>query len=284
MTEFWIFIAIVIAIVAAFTAVHRFSGKKRRRRIQSAPFPDEWEKMLVRNVSLYRRIPSILKEGLRNNIKLFLAEKRFEGCGGLAITDEMRLTIAGQACLLQMNKRFKNYPGLTSILVYPGMYLVPERTYIGGGAFLEGEELRAGESWTRGVVILAWDQVKKESFRSAGSKNVVLHEFAHQLDQENGIANGVPVLSSRFNYKAWAAAFEKEYRKLRKEIPFQKEYLFNEYGASDPAEFFAVATETFYKKPLEMKAEAPSLYNVLKEYYCVDPARWPQTKSEIENL
>ncbi|MDY0045638.1 MAG: zinc-dependent peptidase [Syntrophales bacterium] len=284
MTYFWVFIAIIVTIAAFFIKVRRLYVEKRRRRIQSAPFPDAWEKILARNVSLYRRVPPILKEGLRNNIKLFLAEKRFEGCGGLAITDEIRLTIAGQACLLQMNKPFKNFPGLTAILVYPGMYLVSGKTYIGGGAFLEGEELRAGESWTRGVVILAWDQVKKESFRSIGSKNVVLHEFAHQLDQEDGIANGAPILSTRFLYKSWAATFEKEYRKLIKETALQREYLFNEYGASNPAEFFAVATETFYKKPLEMKAGAPSLYKELKEYYCVDPAVWTEPENGSEQM
>ncbi len=282
MPGFWTSVALIGVLCATFLAGRRLYKNEKRRRIIAAPFPDSWERTLLKNVSLYRKVPPALRERLRNSIKLFIAEKRFEGCNGLVVTEEIRVTIAGQACLLLMNRPNKNYPGLTSILVYPSAYLAQGRMHLEGGAYVEGPQIRAGESWTRGVVVLAWDHVQKESSRIYGGKNVVLHEFAHQLDQEDGIANGVPVLSDQSRYASWSAVFQNNFQKLRTRA-YQEDTLLDEYGTLNPAEFFAVATEAFFKKPFEMKIEKPDLYAELKEYYRIDPAEWLEAEKEGEH-
>jgi len=282
MPGFWTSVALLGALYAACFAGKRFYKNEKRRRIIASPFPGSWKRTLLKNVSLYRKIPPALREKLNNSIKLFIAEKRFEGCNGLVVTDEIRVIIAGQACMLLMNRPNKNYPGLTSILVYPSAYLAPGRMHIEGGAYVEGPQIRAGESWTRGVVVLAWDHVQRESARNYGGKNVVLHEFAHQLDQEDGRANGVPILSDQSRYASWSTVFQNNYQKLRNRA-HQEDTLLDEYGTLNPAEFFAVATETFFKKPLEMKLQEPELYGELEEYYRIDPAEWFDPEKEDES-
>lgn len=257
-----------------FLAAKKMLRIRRRRQLSAAPFPPEWDAILEKNISIYRRLPDNLREQLRRDIRIFLDEKRFEGLGGLEMTDEIRVTIAAGACLLLLNRENRNYPGLISILVYPAAYVAEETAHIGGGVYAEGPVVRLGESWKHGSVVLAWDNVKQSALNPGDGYNVVLHEFAHQLDQEDGLADGAPVLEEQSGYAVWAQIMSEEYERLQEVSEHNGESVMDEYGATDPAEFFAVATETFFEKPLQLKKKAPYLYAELKEFYKVDPAEW----------
>jgi hypothetical protein len=232
-----------------------------------------------RNVPLYRRIPQDLKEQLRKDIRIFLDEKSFEGIGGLEITEEIKVTIAAEACILLLNRENRNYPGLYSILVYPGAYLTRQNIPVGGGGYIEEETVRAGESWRHGSVILSWDQVKHGSVSSWEGHNLVLHEFAHQLDQEDGMADGTPILKKSSGYAAWAFIMSKGYERLRSKMEQNRNSVLDEYGATNEAEFFAVATEAFFGKSEELRRKEPDLYEELREFYNLDPAEWPEVSS-----
>jgi Mlc titration factor MtfA (ptsG expression regulator) len=244
------------------------------------PFPSSWEKILERNVSLYIYLPASLRHQLHGHIQVLLAEKNFEGCGGLEMTNEIKVTIAAQASILLLNRRPRYYPGLDSILVYPSAFLAKDVTYLGNQAYLEGQATHLGESWRQGALVLAWDSVKRGAMDLRDGQNVVLHEFAHQLDQEDGTADGSPVLERRAQYATWARTLRNEYEQLQSKVRRGLEDVMDEYGATDPAEFFAVATETFFEKPHEMKEKHPELYEVLKSYYKLDPLEWVEDTSK----
>lgn len=192
------------------------------------------------------------------------------------MTAEIKVTIAAHASILLLNRRPRYYPGLDSILVYPGAFLSEDIHYLGNQAYLEGRAAHLGESWQRGALVLAWDNVKRGAKDVGDGENVVLHEFAHQLDQEDGAADGAPILGRRSLYTTWASTLRKEYQRLQRKVRRGLETLMDEYGATDPAEFFAVATETFFEKPREMKIRHKELYEVLKSYYKLDPLEWVQ--------
>jgi Mlc titration factor MtfA (ptsG expression regulator) len=210
-------------------------------------------------------------------MQILLAEKHFEGCGGIALTDEMKVTIAAQAAILLLGHPKPTYfPKAISILVYPSTYVVQETTRDG---FIEtkGQSVRLGESWVRGVVVLAWDQVQRHAGTVGSGHNVVLHEFAHQLDQESGPGTGTPHLASRASYAEWARVMSREYEALRDKALHHLGDVMDSYGATNPAEFFAVATETFFTNPHALKRTHTELYEELKDYYRLDPASWMDT-------
>ena len=202
---------------------------------------------------------------------MFIAEKSFEGCGGLILTDEIKVTIAAQACMLLLNRKSECYPKLYSILVYPS-------TYVAGTSSLSlpptDPSVRLGESWNHGAVVLAWDSVKNGAVNFRDGHNVTMHEFAHQLDQEDGRGDGVPILETRSAYSAWSQVFSKDYELLQYKTGKGKKSVMDKYGATDPAEFFAVATETFFEKPVQLKKKHPELYHELQGFYKVNPIEW----------
>lgn len=237
------------------------------------PFPSEWIEIIEKNVPLYNRLPEILKQELHGFIHIFLAEKKFEGCGGQKITDEIRVTIASQACMLLLNRKTSFFKKLHTILVYPETYVA--QTISSDGTFIiEGQSVRLGESWQNGPVVLAWDSVIGGTSNIADARNVVLHEFAHQLDQENGSADGAPILEGRSSYITWAKILSREYDSLQRKKEKHRRSIINKYGATNPAEFFAVATETFFEKSKQMEKKHPELYNEMKNYYKLNPAEW----------
>jgi len=246
----------------------------RLSRVTKKPFPLEWEHILKMNMSIYSHLPGDLKQQLRQRIKIFLFKKIFYGCNGLIITDEIRVTIAAEACLLLLNRSTSIYNSLHYILVYPGAFRKTSQLISEGG--VESNEIvdLLGESWNRGKVILSWDDVEKDAKNIASGRNVALHEFAHQLDLEGGSADGVPLLKERGSYKRWAEVFSSEYASLCQRSSKGLEGVMDKYGASDPAEFFAVATEAFFEKPQTLQQQHPELYDELREYYCVDPREW----------
>lgn len=254
-------------------AAHHEQRRRRRRKLQTAEFPEEWEEYLIQNVALYNKLPAELQSELKGYINVFLDEKTFEGCGGLTVTDEMRVTIAGLASILLLNRNTTYYPDLKSILVYPSAYKVEGASKDGLGV-LEQSQVRLGESWVNGVVVLSWSDVTRTSHDPKDGHNLVLHEFAHQLDQEDGRGDGVPSLEHKSQYLTWAKVLSREFEVLKSRTARGRKTVMDSYGATNPAEFFAVATETFFEKPRQMNKKHPELYEELKEFYQLDPLNW----------
>lgn len=250
---------------------------RRRERLRSQPFPPAWLDIIKKNVPIFNRLPQADQRELQGLIQVFLAEKSFEGCGGLELTDEIKVTIAAQACLLLLRRETDYYPRLVTILVYPHAYVAKSVEPIGGGVVLEGESARLGEAWKDGVVVLSWDDVRQGASDLHDGHNVVLHEFAHQLDQQDGSADGAPILEHRSQYVTWARVLSDEYDQLRRDTEQGRRDVLDEYGATNPAEFFAVATECFFEKPIELRRKHPQLYEELKTYYRQDPAELGST-------
>jgi Mlc titration factor MtfA (ptsG expression regulator) len=248
--------------------------KRRRQRLRQQAFPPEWIDIVERHVIYYRLLPPEDQRELQGLVQVFLAEKQFEGCGGLEMTDEIRLSIAAQACILLLHRDTDLYPMLQSILVYPIAYVAPATHYQADGTVTEETQARLGESWARGAVVLSWDDVKRGAADVQDGHNVVFHEFAHQLDHESGAAEGVPILPRRSMYIAWARVLGHEYERLIHDIDRHRRTLLDRYGATNPAEFFAVVTESFFEKPLELKARHPDLYEQLQLFYHQDPAAY----------
>jgi MtfA peptidase len=250
----------------------------RRNQLQTRPFPPLWQATLEHSLPQYLRLSPSERKQLQGHIQVFLAEKQFIGCNGLQITEEIKLNIAAVACLLLLNKRGKYFPKLRSILVYPTAYWVDSTVSVGNGVIEEKREARLGESWSRDQVVLAWEQVQQDLKAWEDGRNVVLHEFAHQLDQEDGKAEGVPILQNNSDYNRWAQVMAEEYQQLCKNVEQGVRSVIDSYGTTNPAEFFAVATETFFEKPSLMQKKHPDLYEQLHRYYQLDPATWAQTK------
>lgn len=246
----------------------------RRERIRRRVFPSRWEEFLRRNFHLYSRLPVADRRELKGHILVLLAEKRFLGAGGLEVTDEMKVTVAAYASLLLLHRRTDYYPGMRTVILYPHGYLAPYRLRDESGVVIEGYEARLGESWERGPVVLSWEAVLADSRGERGCRHVVIHEFAHQLDYEDGFAEGAPALPERRMYDIWAEVFGREYGKLRRIVSMGRKPLLDPYGLSSPAEFFAVATEAFFMCPLRFRSRHPELYRVLSDYYRQDPASY----------
>ena len=244
--------------------------RRRRQRIRQQPFPQDWTDILNRNVPYYSMLGPQEQKELQGDILIFLAEKNFEGCAGLEMTDEIRLTIAAEACMLLLNRETKFYPSLKTILVYPHHYST-ESMQSKNGLVIGGVSTRAGESWHRGPVVLSWDDVRAGTSDIHDGHNVVFHEFAHQLDDERGGTDGAPALEKRSMYIAWARVLGAEYTKLLNDIEHHRRNSIDSYGATNPAEFFAVVTEAFFEKPRTLKRRHPELYDQLKGFYHQDP-------------
>ncbi len=248
--------------------------ERRRRRIRAKQFPDQWREILRRNVPHYGCLPREVRERLEGAVQVFLAEKRFEGAGGLEMTDEIRVTIAAQACILLLGRAGDSYRGLRTIIVYPRAYVARFRSPLAGGLVVEGDGVRLGESWHRGPVVLAWDSVLAGVADAGDGQNVVFHEFAHQLDGEAGGMDGAPALDTRRHYAAWARVLGAEYERLIHEVEANEPTLIRSYGATNPAEFFAVVTELFFERPEALRARHAALYEQFRVFYGQDPAGW----------
>lgn len=266
----WVLLSTVLVAIVLALWIPRF----RLKRAVSAPFPEQWVEILERNIGVYKNLPMPLRLQLRLLIKQFLYQKHFSGAGGLEVTDEMRVTIAAQACMLQLNRDSGLYPRLKYIILYPSAFVVSRPEMDQAGVVSHGRKGLLGESWQNGKVILAWDNVLNGARNFVDGSNVVLHEFTHQLDSETGSADGAPLLVGESSYRSWAGALSPEFEELQREARIGKHSLMDHYGATNPAEFFAVATETFFEKPRRMAKHHQELFEVLKSYYRVDPREW----------
>ncbi len=256
----------VIALVA-----QPWWAERRRARLWSRPFPAQWRRILRRRVPIVARLPLELQLRLKRLIQVFIAEKPFLGCQGQKITDEVRVTIAAQACLLLLGQaRADCYPRLRQVLVYPGSFIADRERPLGAGVVQAQRQTMSGESWTNGQVVLSWQDVVAGAADPDDGRNVTLHEFAHQIDQDSGAADGRPWRADRATRRRWAMVMEQALDRLRSEPSM----LIDSYGASDPAEFFAVVTEVFFERPVELAAEAPEVYAELAALYRVNPMQW----------
>jgi Mlc titration factor MtfA (ptsG expression regulator) len=251
-------------------------NKLSRQRIIRYEFPEEWMEILNRNVPFYGLLPAEFQKELQQLIMVFAEEKVFEGCGGLELTDEIIVTVAAQACILLLGQNHDLYPALRTILIYPTAYFAPEVRHLRDGSILETVQFRFGESWSRGQVVLAWDEIKQDTLDINDGHNLIFHEFAHQLDYEYGIADKIPEMVRRSRFMTWGRILSDEYEKLLIDSINNKETLLNKYGAISHSEFFAVATEFYFEKPVELKNLHPALYAQLNDFYKLDTAKLVQ--------
>ena len=269
---------LIIAILALSLVVWLIAQpslvRRRRQRVRSQPFPAAWREILRQRVPYLRALPPDLQLQLKQHIQVFLAEKPFIGCAGLVITDEIRVTVAAQACLLILNRPTDYYPRLRQILVYPGAFIVNQVQRDDAGMVSEDGHVLSGQSWSQGQVILSWEDVLEGAAEVDDAQNVVIHEFAHQLDQEKGHATGAPILPSRQRYERWSVVMRQAYKQLQLDARMHQPSLFDHYGATDPAEFFAVVSETFFERPSSMASQEPALYQELRDFYRIDPLSW----------
>ena len=259
-------------------------NKQRREKLKAAPFPPDWSRILLERFPLYQRLPDADRKELQGHIQVFLAEKKLEGCGGLEITEEMKVCIAAQACLLLLHRNTDYYPGLRSILVYPTAYFAKTTRHVGVGVMEERFDSRLGEAWDSGAVVLAWDAVNHGATIPDDGHNVVFHEFAHQLDFEDGKADGAPGpwerglrVQAKKPIPSLSARAEPRVRTASAETQHGQTEVLDGYGATNPAEFFAVATESFFELPVQMREKHPKADEDLKRYYatgsCVSPPK-----------
>ncbi|MFK7850037.1 MAG: zinc-dependent peptidase [Akkermansiaceae bacterium] len=247
-----------------------FAGKEQ----VDAVFRDEWISMLEEDLPLYAKLPDDIRFRLHERIAKFIESTRFEGCNGLELTEEMLLTVAAQACLLVLYRDGVPYPDLKTVYLYPTTFTSVQKSRNAMGIVTEGEVSRLGESWETGTVILAWDSVEDGARNIYDGHNVTIHEFSHQLDHEDGPTDGAPALESRHAYRSWSKVFGENYEEFQQELDRGRRTLIDPYGGTNPAEFFAVATETFFEKPKQLKKKRPDLYRSLETYYRLDPSKW----------
>lgn len=262
-----------VAFVVGVYLLVRFYRRWRERRILLTPLPDDMIACLERYAPFYAGLDLADRQRLREKIKRFLADKTFYGCAELEVTDDMRLIIAAEACLLILNQEGEIYPGLTSILIYPSTFIAKREELSEDGTLAVSSRDLLGESWDSGKVVLAWDAVAKGVADFTDGNNVVLHEFAHQLDSSSGRTNGAPPLV-RNSYKNWARVLSANYEDLKRRSRQSLPTVIDTYGATNPAEFFAVATETFFERPHDLHHRRPELFEELSIYYRLDPRDW----------
>lgn len=237
-------------------------------------FKSEWMEHLRENLPLYQRLPQGLQDSLHQKIVQFITTTRFEGCDGIELTTPIILTVAGQACLLVLKHDGLPYPELHTVLLYPHAFSSTIETLASDGTFIETTVYCEGESWENGTVRLAWDSVIDGARNISDGHNVTFHEFAHQLDALDGDIDGVPILPSEEAFHTWAGVLGQHCADFIDRVSHGLKTVLDPYAATNPGEYFAVATETFFEKPKQLKKKHPALYAELQTFYQLDPASW----------
>ena len=262
------------AVLLAALTGYGVRRRRRWRRIRE-PFPAAWRALLERSLPLYRKMPGDLRSRLEPHVREFLLDIDFVGCQGLAVTDEMRLAIATQACLLIVDSQAGKFRSLYSVLLYPNEFVVEERDEDEAGVVTEATRALSGQTFETSRIVLSWRDVREVS-PAGEAYNVVLHEFAHYLDHSVGGVLTKP--SSRHRaLERWHAVLNREYEALCDAVDAGEPTLIDPYGAEHLEEFFAVATETFFEQPRELRGRHSPLYAELSRFYGLDPASWPVT-------
>jgi hypothetical protein len=253
----------------------------RRARVKAQPFPQAWRDILRRRMPAFARLPPDVQIRLKKLAQVLLAENPFIGCAGLIVSDEMRLLVSVQAALLMLQLGPDAFPLLRQVLIYPGPFVVERSQADGSGLVHEQRRALAGESWQQGQVLLSWDDVLAGAADPADGRNVVIHEFAHQIDQAHGRANGAPWLPGAARRARWARVWSTAFEQLHAQLARGETGLIEPYGATEPAEFFAVTSELFFEKPTELAVQHPDLFAELRGLYGVDPRLWQGTTAFV---
>jgi Mlc titration factor MtfA (ptsG expression regulator) len=255
-----------VALGLAFFLIGRAVRRRRRGAADAMPrgSPLEWRDLLDDRLPQVARLSPEQRARFHKSVERFLEEKRFVGCAGLEITDEMRAIVAGMACLMILRPEAALFPSLRKVLVYPGPFLVPVTEPDEYGLVPDEPEERIGESWQGDQVILSWPDV--EAALDGDEVNVVVHEFAHQLDDESGAGEGAPHMT---DYRRWSEVLRTEFTRLRRQ---RRPPVLDPYGAESPAEFFGVVSEAFFQRGPELLRHHPELYGVLRDFYGFDTA------------
>lgn len=246
------------------------------RKKSPVEFGPESIAVLERNVPYYRSLSPAHQARLQGIAADLIARTHWEGCRGFTVTDEMKVTIAGHAACLLLGWEKARFSKLKTILLYPTMFIVEDHVHEPDGTVAEVEDEHAGQSWDLGVVVLAWDEVQLSANRGGDAYNVVLHEFAHQLDAAEEYTDGAPPLEDPALRARWADVMQRHYDKLDRDVRRGRRTVLDPYALEAPAEFFAVATETFFEDPVALRSHHPELYGLLQEYYRQDPASLPE--------
>lgn len=246
----------------------------KRKWLAGKVFPEHEERLLASKVPVYHRLPARLQGLLKERMTIFLNEKRFEGCGGLQITKEIKIVIAAYACVLILEQASDYYPDLQSILVYPDDYIAPVYHETEGGIIIEGTEHRKGEYWNAGSIVLSWKDICRDLYEDKTGNNLIYHEFSHFLDHRYGLTAGCSEEGGVLRDDRWTRVLSSSYRKLRKKAKAGRQTAIDDYGTSHPSEFFAVSTEAFFEKPESLKRDFPGLYKMFISFYGTDPLRW----------
>ncbi|WP_170468543.1 zinc-dependent peptidase [Ruegeria arenilitoris] len=267
-----LFFFLALALIAGFVLYRHWSKSQKRQQLLSTPLSDHQRQIIEEHVPLIRRLPLDLRVKLDGKVNLFLNQVRFFGCEGLEVTEEMELAISAQACLLIVNSDLW-YDNLTTILIYPNAFKSRQRRQ-DGYVISEKEIVRTGESWDRGPVILSWRHSELGALNDHDGQNVVLHEFAHQIDDLSGGTNGVPILSDGQTFAEWERVFLTAYDAHVHAVEHGRNTVIDPYGATGHEEFFAVSVEVFFEKPRALKSEVPEVYDQLSKLFRLDPAEW----------
>ena len=247
-----------------------WSRKRRRISLLAAPWPDSWAIHVNRNVRLTWNLTDSQRQSLQNRTKIFVAEKHWEGCEGLVVTEEIKVTVAANACLMLLGVEDFYFANVQTILIYPHVF--SRRQDAGHSA--GGVEHRSGEAWQGGPIVLSWQDVLRGGRNEDDGKNVTVHEFAHALDGLDGEMGGNIAFDSDEDAAAWKRVVDLEYAELVEASEQNRGTLLDHYGATNQAEFFAVATETFFERPAELEREHAQLFSLLQKYYRIDPIPW----------
>jgi Mlc titration factor MtfA (ptsG expression regulator) len=231
-----------------------------RWRAAKAPFPEAWRAIVKERVPFYTRLDPSAKERFEHKLKIFARTKHFIGAQGMQIDDTVIVTISAAAARLVMNLPNEHYQRLTEIIVYESHYQHEKK----------GEGAVFGEAHTWGTVVLSFEAVLAGLKNAEDGHNTAMHEFAHVLDIADGQFDGTPVLREMAAYQPWARTMGEAFFRLRHKT--ERRAVLRSYGATNEAEFFAVATEAFFEKPVQMRARHKALYDVLVDYYRIDPA------------
>jgi len=252
--------------------LQQLADRLSRVRLPSEPIPTNWPQLLSNQVPLVARLSSADQDRLYHIMQLFIKEVPFEGCGGLELRDEIEVTIAAQACLLLLKMPYPRYKGVRRVLVYPFAFVPKTQHIYDPNQPPTPDQPAAGQAWQDGVVVLGWEEVSDGARASNDGQNVVFHEFAHMLDAEDGKMDGIPVLDSRARYHTWVTEWSGQFAEHVRRVDANESTVLDPYGATNRAEFFAVATEAFFEIPDQLRRDQPRLYALLTEFFKLDPA------------
>ena len=265
-------ILVPIFLLALLGGYWFWSKRQARAKLFQTALTEDQRKIVANEVPLTRRLPLELREAFEGKINAFLEQVEFFGCNGLEVTDRMRLSIAAQACLLIANTD-NWYDNLGTILIYPGAFK-SMRQQRQGYVVAERETIRLGESWARGPVVLSWAHAEAGAHDEHDGRNVVFHEFAHQLDSLSGSVNGVPVLQKGQDFADWEKVFVEAFDAHLTDLQHGRATVIDPYGAENYEEFFAVSVELFFERPAALARAAPHVFEQLSLLMRLDPKNW----------